>query len=215
MLSSCERRSLDGDFASLARLGLLGNDDLKDTVLQAGLDVVGINGSRELEAAVEAAERTLADPEASTVATIIAGSHLFVLVIGLGHSLGSVVALVLDGWLVVLSFVVRIRDAWVLAALEGVLGVSRDGKGVVFGPFDVDLGLLDAGQLAVELVGVLGFADVEARGEGTSVGLGGGAELAGLDCSIKLVREAEQGREFVETWEEHRHFGWLGGKEAV
>jgi len=213
MLSSCERRSLDGDFASLARLGLLGNDDLKDTVLQAGLDVVGINGSRELEAAVEAAERTLADPEARTV-VVIAGSHLFLLVIGLGQSLGSVVAL-LDGWFMVLSLVVGIGDAWVLAALVGVLGVARDGKGVVFGPLDVDFGLLDAGQLAVQLVGLLGFSDIEARGEGTSVGLGGGVELAGLDCSVKLVREAEQGREFVETWEEHRHFGWLGGKEAV
>jgi len=53
--SSMQDRLLDDDFTQLTAFDLFGNDDLKDSILQAGFNLLMVNSSRELEAAVEAA----------------------------------------------------------------------------------------------------------------------------------------------------------------
>jgi len=191
---------LDGDLAWLALLDLFGDDNLKDTVVELGVDAVMVDGSRELEAAAEAAIGALADPVARTMLTSL--GHV-VLVIGFGDAL--VLAIALGGTLVLNSglfgarTVLGVGDAR-FAAFEGVLGVTLNGEGVVVGPLDVDVGLLDAGEFAVKLVGILGFDNVEARSEGA--GVGGAAHLTGASGSVKLVGEVEEGGELVEAWEE-------------
>ena len=73
------------------------------------------------------------------------------------------------------------------------LRASFDDEGVRIGELDVHVLLIDAGQFALEFVGVFDFADVEFGLEGAD---GGGAAGAGAGAvDVVVVEEAEEGGE--------------------
>lgn len=76
------------------------------------------------------------------------------------------------------------------------LGAAFDDEGVGVGELDADVFLGDAGEFAVELVGVFDFFDVEAGLEGADAGgaaVGGAGGLGAVD--VVVVEEAEEGAE--------------------
>lgn len=140
----------------------------------------------EGEGAVEFANRALADPEAW-------------LALGLGDlllaSLCDLSAFTLGGLVVA------------LAGFGGVvfaLGAALDHEGLGVGEFNVDVLLGDTGKFAIEVVGIGGFADVEARRKGAHGGL---AARGAVD--VIVVQEAEERTEVAAGRDgaEERHFG--------
>lgn len=90
------------------------------------------------------------------------------------------------------------ETGWWCTAGVGFLGTAFDDEGLGVGEFDLDVFLFDAGELAVEFIGVCDFLDVEFGGEGAEgssgvvvVTLRG---VAGL-VLLKIVEEAEERRE--------------------
>lgn len=145
-------RLLDVDLSWLRSLSL-GDQDAQDTVLEAGLDSVLVNSGREGEGTVELSNGALADPVFR-----LAGVFLLLgntLLLGL---LGDLVArlgwIVLNGGLVaelLLFGVLAILDEtlWALALFTHMLVAAGDGEGVVVGPLNVDVLLLDPGKFAL------------------------------------------------------------------
>lgn len=91
-----------------------------------------------------------------------------------------------------------------LLGLGGVvlaLGAALYDQSVGIGELDVDVLLGDAGQLAIQVVGVLGLANVEARGEGA------GGDLAAGTVVVVVVQEAEERGEVArrEVGAQQRH----------
>lgn len=77
----------------------------------------------------------------------------------------------------------------------GALGVAADGDGLDVGELDLDVLLVDAGQLAVQLIGVLDLLDVELGGEGfqdVAAGPRLGCVLGALRVLLEVVEEAEE-----------------------
>ena len=138
-----------------------------------------------------------------------------VLVLGLLGDLVGFARVVLNLGLELLllgSFAVLDEALRALAFLADVLVATRDGQGVIVGPFDVDVLLLDTGEFSVEFVALLGFLYVELGSEGPDV-----AEFA-VDVAeglpVVLVKETEDRSEFLsESWEE-RHCCWCVGKAS-
>ena len=168
---------------------------------------------------MEASNAPLADP-VFVLGLLLPGDSLLGLLGNLGV-LGGLSGLVFDAGLVLLVLVGGLELLLLLTGFDSgraltlfadVLVLAGDGQGVVVGPFDVDVLLVDAGELAVQLVGFLGLLDVELRGEGADA-----LELAvdvveGL--AVVLVEEAEDGSELLsEAWEE-RHGCWCGCEGA-
>lgn len=174
-IDQCGCRSghlLDGDFAR-AGCRRLGHGDGQDAVLQAGADVLLVDACREGEGTVELADGALADPVFGLVVVVV---------VRLLHLL----ALAVVGGGVVLVALARLRRV-VLA-----LGAALDDEGLVVGELDLDVLLRDAGQLAVQVVGVSGLAHVKARGEAAQ---GGGGAAASLAVDVVVVQQAEEGGE--------------------
>lgn len=220
----------------------LGHGDAQDAVVEVGRDGLLVDAGGEAEGARELADGALRDPE------LLDGLLLLLLLLGGGLGggdlggggaglLGLLGRLVLDGGLVarvVLFGLAALGDgaAHLGAALDeaggrrarGVvaLGPARDHEGLRLGELDVDVVLLDAGELTVELVGVLRLLHVEARGEGGSgaagaiAGAGLGAGLLGV--LVEVIQEAEEGgkrglRSKVGSREE-RHVAGCGGDRS-
>ena len=133
--------------------------------------------------------------------------HLSVLVRGLNR-------LVLDGGLVLLIFAgfellmlaVAFDSGGALTFFADVLVLAGDLEGVVIGPLDVDVLLVNAGKFTVELIGLLRLLDVKLGCEGADT-----LELA-VDVTeglaVVLVEQAENRGELLsEAWEE-RHRCW-------
>ncbi|ROV97667.1 hypothetical protein VSDG_04565 [Cytospora chrysosperma] len=228
-------RLVDVDAAGLVLLGL-GHGDAQDAVVEVGRDGLLVDAGGEAEGARELADGALRDPE------LLDGLLLLLLGGGLGGGdlggggaglLGLLGRLVLDGGLVAHVLLVGFAAlgdgaAHLGAALDeaggrrarGVvaLGPTRDHEGLRLGELDVDVVLLDAGELTVELVGVLRLLHVEARGEGGS-GAAGAMAGAGLSAGllgvlVEVIQEAEERgerglRSKVGSWEE-RHFAGCG-----
>lgn len=145
-----EHRLLDGDLLGSRNSGL-GNHDRQNAVLQAGLDIVLVNATREGEGALELADGALTSPES------VAGVGSLGLVGGLG-----------DGGVILAGVLVGLGDV-ILA-----LGVTLHDQSVGVGELNVDVLLGDTRQLTIQVVGVLALANVEARLEGAGSGLAAG-----------------------------------------
>jgi hypothetical protein len=215
---------LDVDLAALRSLSLR-DGNAQDTVLETSLDSILIDTRREGERAMELANRALGDP-VSRLGRFLLLRHF--LLVGLLSDLRVVVAgvcsLILDGRLVLelllvlavfeLLLVLTVLDEalWALTLFADVLVAPGNGQCVVVGPFDVDVFLVDAGELAVELVAFLGFLDIELGGERADA-----LELAvdvAEGLAVVLVEEAEEGSELLrEAWEE-RHCCWPCGESS-
>jgi len=74
---------------------------------------------------------------------------------------------------------------------------TLDHKSLRVREFNVDLVLGQAGQLAVEMISVLGFTDIKSGGKAAN----GGVVLA-RSVDIIVVQEAEERREVIDTREE-------------
>ena len=181
----------DGDAARLGLLGL-GHGDAQDAVLEASRDGVMLHRRREVKGARELADAALGEP------VLVLGR------LGLGLRLlgGGGGALVLDGCLVrrlaALGDGGLVGDVLDLVGRRGALGVgalgpAADRHRLRLGEFNVDRVLVHAGQLAVQLVGVVGLADVKLGlpdGGACASAVGLAARLAGV--AVKVVEEAEE-----------------------
>lgn len=150
----------------------LGHGHRQDTVSQARLDIVLVDAGGEVEGAVEFADGALLDPE--SVAVLISQATLLDLI---GRRLAS--------------FGRRVF------ALDAALDHQR----LRVGELDVDVLLVHAGQLAVQQVGVLGLAYVEARRPVLDRRV-----AARRPVHVIVVEEAEERSEVTSAWEE-RHCG--------
>lgn len=203
---------VDGDATRLVLLGL-GHGDIENAVLEAGGDTFLLDAGGEAEAPRELANASLSEPVLGLVERLL-GWRL--LVWSLGSDLLLVGRCVLGLVLIFDGGLVRVATLSLFAfgdgsahsgILEmtggrgsgsiGALDLTTDVHGLRLGEFDVDIVLGDAWQLAMELVGVGGLADVK----------------LGLPCwesaasSLTLTRVAV---EFVKETEE-RSEGGVGG----
>lgn len=170
-------RLLDGDLLAGVSSSL-GYDQGEDAVLKAGLDVLLVDARWESKGAVEFAHGALADPEARLVVLL------------LDHFLALTLCL--------LGF----------AGFRGVvfaLGAALDHKSLRVGELNVDVLLRDAREFTVEVVGIVGLADVEARSEGAHAG----HLTTALAVGVVVVQKTEERGEVSSGrhGSEERHFG--------
>jgi len=233
MIESSMLHLLNVDALAL-RSSSLRDDNAEDAVLETGLHRVLVDTGRESEGTREAAAGHLANPVARL-------RLLWLLLLLLGHfgglafgALGCVwvgaghLGLVLDSRLVVvlafafgdLALLSLAFDeaSWRLAFFVDVMGLTLDGQGLWVGELDVDVLLLDARKLAMQLIGILVLRNVEfwlerakATGEGRwtkATGASGGADrMVGV-----FVEESEHGSELAldESWEVGHLACWCG-----
>jgi len=198
----------DGDLARLALL-VLGDDNAEQTILHACSDVVLVDTGREGEGAREFSDTAFRDPK---LGLRLLGLSRLILLGDLGGSAFS--TLVLDGGLVSLVSVGSLDGTLGWSTLDetsgwsarGVasLGTAFDGQRVGVGEFDLDILLLDTGKLAVEVVSVLVFLDVELGGEGLQ---GGGNVTVALTVAAVLIEVIKETKEWLEG------VGWVGCEE--
>ncbi|OIC22351.1 hypothetical protein A7L03_18715 [Acinetobacter baumannii] len=155
---------------------------------------------------MELSNGALADPVLRLARLILLGNLLLVgLLCDLGVGLGRII---LNGRLVTNLLLVRVfavldEALWALAFFTDVLMATGNSQRVVVGPFNVDILLLNTGELSMEFIALLCLLDVELGGEGPDV-LELAVEVAeGL--AVVFVEQAEDGSELLsESWEE-RH----------
>lgn len=225
-----EARLVDVDAARLVLLGL-GDTDAQDTVVQVRRDTFLVDAGREAEGPRELADGALRDPKLlGGLLLLLIGGGLGLGDLGGGCLPGLLGLLILDAGLVgVVVVLAALGDG--AAHLAGPLdeaggrgargvvafGAARDDDGLGLGELDVDVVLLDSGELAVELVGVIRLLHIKAWGEGgcgaagaLAVGLGAGL----LRELLKVIQEAEEGGERGLRGEvgsrEERHFVGCG-----
>ena len=200
---------LDVDLPRLRSLSLR-DDNAQNTILQASLYSFLVDTGREGERAVELSYRALANPVLRLGRLVLLGNLLLV---GLLCDLVGLGRIILNGRLVTNLLLVRVlavldEALWALTFFADVLVATRDGQGVVVGPFNVDVLLLNTRELSVEFIALLCLLDVELGGEGPDA-----LELAvevteGL--AVVFVKQAEDGSKLLsESWEE-RHCCWCG-----
>lgn len=165
---------LDGNLPGPSVDDLLRYNNGQNAVFEAGLDVVLIDGSRELEGAVELADRPLTHPEA--VFLVVALADL--LVPGLDH-LGTLLLLVIRGLLGGL-----LGSAGVVFALAAAL----DHECVIVGELDLNVLVGNAWKLAIQKVGIVGFANIKAGRKGAHRG----SLISGRPVEIVVVQKAEE-----------------------
>lgn len=205
---ACCHSSLDSDASRLVLLGL-GDNNAQDSVLESSRDVVLVDACGEVEAARELAKGALGEP----VLGLVSGLLLTLLgVFVLGDLIAAFVRggflLILDGSvvgvLVFLMFLTALSDgALVLGTLNkgsrwcassvGAFSLATDEHCLWLGEFDVNILLGHAGELAMELVGISGLADVEL---GLPLGKAGASgavlSLALARVAIEVVKETEE-----------------------
>lgn len=214
----------------------LGDRDAKDAVVKRGTDCVLVDAAGEAEGARELADGALRDP------VLFNGGLWLLLGLGLARALGDLLvggaigsggdrAVVLVD--VVLNGSVVDSRAMRLALLGEVTGnlcgrsagrvvalnTAPDHNSLRVGELDLNILAVNAGELAVKLVCLLGFADIELGAEGAG-GLGvttatsfRGAALNLASVGVEVVEEAEEVGETgvravgaVEATREERHF---------
>jgi len=106
---------------------------------------------------MELADGALADPVLEVVLSLLGD---FLLVGGLLDGFPAIVVLVLDG-----SWLGRIASLGFRVGVVFADSAALDIQCLRVGEFDFNVLLSDAGEFAVEMVGVLGLADVEAGSE--------------------------------------------------
>lgn len=193
----------------------LRHQNAQDTILQARPNCILIDACRERKAAVELANRTLANPVSRLLSFALLSDILCLFrLLGDCVVVGASCRFVFDAWLKFLLLGCILNEAlWALTFFADVFVAARDSDCVVVGPFDVDILLLDAREFAVEFVTLLGFFDVELWSERPrSVGEVAVDVAEGL--AIILIEETEDGSELLsEAWEE-RHCCWTGCEES-
>lgn len=221
-------------------LGSLGHTDREDSVRELGRDVIGRDLAREVENPAELADAALRDP----VLGVVDRAFLLLLLLaalvqlgdssgrcGLGGGVGFVVIVLNSGLVRGAGAFLAVGDgtAHLIALLEETSGGSTRGvgaldaapnmEGVGVGELDGDVLLLQAGELAVKLIGILDLADIELGLEGrdvVAVGAAGGAvltALAGIVVEVlqKTEERSEGGVRVVEVaGEESGHFDRVG-----
>ncbi len=154
---------LDVDLATSLGGSELWYSDAQDTLLQTGLDSILIDTAGESKAAVELADRALADPE---LGVVLAGFDDILLVgVCCGNGRSFVV------WLLILDsgFVGRgIRDSAAVAVLLVIWSTfvvmfraTFDNQSVWVGELDGDVFLVKARKFSVEVVSSFDFDDIE------------------------------------------------------
>jgi len=145
----------------------LWNHDAQDTLAEVGLDAILVNAAGEAETAVELANRTLRNPQLGFGR------------VGLGYFFASSAGdnscavagfrgiLIFDIWLAVLLLCVRVFNLLILfaafVAFNTRIGTAFDDERVWVVELDLNVLLINTGKLAVKVVGVLLFFDVEPR----------------------------------------------------
>lgn len=213
---------VDSDATRLVLLGLR-HRDVEDAVLEVGSDTILINTSGEIEATSEFANASLRNPVLGLVSRLVLLGLLCDLA---GGGVGSLN-------LLLILRLVRVLDC----SLVGILvGVAALGDGTLFlrvlevargrrassvdafrlatnyhdlrvGEFDVNVVLVDSGQLAVELVSLGCLADIELGLPVREAGAAGAVVLAGV--VVKVVKKTEErsegGSVVVELAREESH----------
>ena len=142
----------------------------QNPILQASLDVFGIDTGREGEATVEVAHGTLRNPvfvlgllgALISLGDLLVGSLIFLLTCGV---------LVLSSWFLVFlipMFCVGNTARYFAARPERVtpLYMAFDSEGAGVGKLNVDVFLFDAGEFSKELVSFFVLADIELWSKG-------------------------------------------------
>ena len=155
----------------------LGDHDAEDPILQARLDRILVHARGEAERAMELANRALRDPVLGTT-NLPLSFPLRSNNLPSPSLLPLVFFVVLHSRFMALPRIRHVtRDASVgfIGPFGGILalGAAFDDQRMRVGELDVHVFLLDAGQLALELVGGLVFAYVEFGLEGADGGVGG------------------------------------------
>jgi len=171
--------SVDSDASGLVLLGL-GNNNGEDAVFEVGADLVLVHARREVEAARELANAALGEPVLGLVGRLVAlhfrwlgsgsagwgvrGLGARLVGLGLGFILNGRLARVLG--LLALSDSTAHGGVFELASGRsasgvGAFGLAADEQSLRFSELDLHIVLVDARKLAVELVGVGDFADIE------------------------------------------------------
>ena len=114
-----------------------------------------------------------------------------------------------------ISHITRDAAAGLVGTLRGILalGAALDDEGMGVGELNVNVFLLDAGEFALEFVGVLVLADVEFGLKGADGGVGGEVAVAALGGVV--VKETEEGSHVGgRIAREERHFSRVVGRLA-
>lgn len=210
----------NGDLATFVFLRLR-NHDAEDTILHGSLDVFLVNANREAEASRELAHAALRDPEfglrlvfLDVLSLIAVGGGDFgrglLLLAGMFILDGGLVSCVLarlaalDGSSGGLTF----DEAGGWGALGvGALGVAFDCQSLGVGEFNLDVLLLDAGEFAVEFVGVSDLLDVELGAKDLEVTMRLASAVVVVAAPGVLVEVVEQ------TEERSERGGGIGSDE--
>lgn len=233
-------RLVNSDANGFVLLGL-GNRDGEDAVVKRGTDCVLVDTTGEAEAPRELANRALRDPVLfgrrlwlllGVRCAWALGDLLVVLVVGAGSSGGNRALVLVD--VVFNGSMVRSRAMRLALFGEDASNLCRRGAGGVValntapdhnglrvGELDLNVVTINAGELAVQLVCLLGFADIELGTEsagGLSMTTAAGLRGAALNLAtvgVKVIEEAEEVGEAgvravgaVDTTREERHFGF-------
>lgn len=227
---------VDGDAAALVLLGL-GHDDGQDSVAKGGADLVVVDPARELEGAGELADAALRDPELvlRLGLRLLLRGRLALLDLGDrgggsgrsgGGGAGAVILdVILDRGLVRLVVVLLLlrglvalleEAGWRRAGRVGALDAAADDDGLRVRELEVDVLLLDARKLAVQLIVVLSLPQIELGSESLnvpSVVAPVWLRRSVVGVLVEVVNEAEEAGEVrlglgVESGCEHRHFDW-------
>jgi len=187
----------------------LRHDDAEDTIFHGSFDSVLVNSAREAEGASKGPNAALGDPPLCARLVLL-------------RSVLSLSLVLLSGCL--LPLVARLDFSLLLAALQetgrwlafgvGALRTATDDEGLGVGELDLNILLIDAGKLAVELVLSILLADVELGVECFGDLVGSAHNIAvriAASIGVEVVKETEErtkanvglGSE-IRTWQE-RH----------
>lgn len=188
----------------------LGNRDAQYTIGEVGRHTLLVDSRWEAEGAGEFSNRPLRDP------VLLLGLRSLLLgVVVLGDLGRSAVGLSLLGLLIRDGGLVGVGGVLLLAALGngaahldaldqtggwcagcvGALSASADDNGLRLRELDADVILLDAGELAVELVGVFCLLHVELGAEGAgnlALALAAALRVGLATVVIEVVEESEE-----------------------
>lgn len=218
---------LNGDFAAFLLLSLW-NDNAKNTILHASLDLILVDADREAERSGEFTNAALGDP-------VLVFRFLRILLLGgfgeftTGFGTGwNCCIFIFDLWLVNFVFVfaglstigdsarfgcIFNETSWWSSGSVGALSAATDVEGLLVDKFNLNILLLDAREFAVKFINLTGLLDVELRSE-TLHNIAAAVLRVAVATAAVLVEVVEKTEEGVEggslvrdvvSWEE-RHF---------